>query len=25
MAFCCEPQTCVNALPGFKEVYERFR
>jgi len=21
IAFCCDNQTCVNALPGFKEVY----
>lgn len=25
IAFCRDNQTCVNALPGFKEVYERFR
>ena len=25
IAFCCDNQTCVNALPGFNEVYEQFR
>jgi len=25
IAFCCDNQTCVNALPGFAKVYEQFR
>jgi aspartate aminotransferase len=24
IAFCCDNQTCVNSLPGFKEVYQQF-